>query len=133
MHIVGIRKFCCIYQIVKEVGFFQLKRSYNPFKAILNCLRILRVFPRGLSLFTTAIASENKPGRVIPRPPCIMKSKVMVLYTFSHHQLIDQDFPILYLSTQTVSQVPTGVVMNCDTFHRDDAKSSQPHETTQIV
>ena len=32
MHIMGIRKFCCIYQIVKEVDFCQLKRSYNPFK-----------------------------------------------------------------------------------------------------
>ena len=32
MHIIGIRKFCCIYQIVKEVDFFQIKRSYNPFK-----------------------------------------------------------------------------------------------------
>ena len=26
-----MRKFCCIYQIAKEVDFFQLKRSYNPF------------------------------------------------------------------------------------------------------
>ena len=31
MHIIGIRKFSCIYRIVKEVDFFQLKRSYNPF------------------------------------------------------------------------------------------------------
>ena len=31
MHIIGIRKFSCIYQIVKEVDFFQLKRSYNLF------------------------------------------------------------------------------------------------------
>ena len=32
MHIIEIRKFCCIYQIVKEVDPFQLKNSYNPFK-----------------------------------------------------------------------------------------------------
>ena len=32
MHIIGIRKFSCIYQI-REVDFFQLKRSYNPFNA----------------------------------------------------------------------------------------------------
>ena len=32
MHIIGIRKFSCIYQTVKEVDFFQLERSYNPFK-----------------------------------------------------------------------------------------------------
>ena len=32
MHIIEIRKFCCIYQIVKEVDPFQLKKSYNPFK-----------------------------------------------------------------------------------------------------
>ena len=31
MHIFGIRKFSCIYQIIREVDFFQLKRSYNPF------------------------------------------------------------------------------------------------------
>ena len=31
MHIIGIRKFCCICQIVKEIDSFQLKRSYNPF------------------------------------------------------------------------------------------------------
>ena len=30
VHIIGIRKFLCIYQIIKEVDFFQLKRSYNP-------------------------------------------------------------------------------------------------------
>ena len=29
MHINGIRKFSCIYQIVNEVDFFQLKKSYN--------------------------------------------------------------------------------------------------------
>ena len=32
MHIIGIREFCCFYQIVKKVDFFQLERSYNPFK-----------------------------------------------------------------------------------------------------
>ena len=31
MHIIRLRKFCCIYQIVKEVDFLQLERSYNPF------------------------------------------------------------------------------------------------------
>ena len=35
MDIIGIRKLCCIYQIVKEVDLFQLKRSYNPFKSLL--------------------------------------------------------------------------------------------------
>ena len=34
MHIIGMRKFSCIYQIVKEVDFFQLKKSDNPFKTI---------------------------------------------------------------------------------------------------
>lgn len=33
MHIIEIRKFCCIYQIVKEVDPFQLTNSYNPFNA----------------------------------------------------------------------------------------------------
>ena len=31
MHIIGVRKFSCTYQMVKDVDFFQLKRSYNPF------------------------------------------------------------------------------------------------------
>ena len=34
MHIIGIRKFSCIYQTVKEEDFFQLKRSYDPFKRL---------------------------------------------------------------------------------------------------
>ena len=33
MHIIEIRKFSCIYQIVKQVDFFQLKGFYNPFNA----------------------------------------------------------------------------------------------------
>ena len=37
MHIIGIRKFCCIYQIVRDVYFFQLKKSYNPFKGRAFC------------------------------------------------------------------------------------------------
>ena len=36
MHIIGIRKFSCIYQIVKEVDFLQLKNSGNPFKELVS-------------------------------------------------------------------------------------------------
>ena len=35
MHIIEIRKLSWIYQIVKEVDFFQLKKPYNPFKGLM--------------------------------------------------------------------------------------------------
>ena len=42
MHIIGKRKFSYIYRIVKQVDFFQLKRSDNPFKSVLAVLSAIR-------------------------------------------------------------------------------------------
>ena len=58
MHIIGIRKFCCIYETVKEVDSFQLKRSYNPFKTIDDVQRLANVQP-GRSPPTSSARSEE--------------------------------------------------------------------------
>ena len=52
MHIIGIRKLSCIFQIVKEVDFFPLKRSYNPF----NNFKSFRHVLSNSSCFCNAIS-----------------------------------------------------------------------------
>ena len=57
MHMIGIGMFSYIYQIVKEVVFFQLKSSDNPLNLKSFCTQTI--------LFLTAPAPAPAPRKII--------------------------------------------------------------------
>ena len=60
MHIIVITKFSFIYQIIKEVDFFQLKRSFNPF----NCTELQTEHYEYLLSGTVLVLEEDLTGKL---------------------------------------------------------------------
>ena len=61
MHTIGVRKFSCVYQETKEVDFFQLKRSYIPFKTSWSLFRIRSRSPYLNKDSEVGISSDENP------------------------------------------------------------------------
>ena len=90
MHIIGIKKFC-IYQIVKEVDFFKLKRSYNPFKACTS---------RPCS--SSALTGVNPH----PRQAQTVRCSIHPSFGFPENILLQAWFPVALTSFPSLSQLP---------------------------